>query len=90
MDAVGSDGQGDLGAGVYQEGSSLLCAFAQGSDGFAGYGFQFARGEIFFAELNVVDTGTGSFGDFLQKAATARGFVSRKRGAVSDVVEKAT
>ena len=59
------------------------------ADGFAGQGFQVAGGEIFFAELDVVDAGAGGFGDFFQEAATAGGFVAGECGAVGDVVEEA-
>ena len=51
--------------------------------------FQVASGEIFFAELDVVDAGAGGFGDFFEEAATAGGFVGCEGGAVGDVVEKA-
>ena len=57
--------------------------------GFLGQRFQFARGKIFFAELDVVDAGAGGFADFFQEAATARGFIAGECGAVGDVVEKA-
>ncbi len=46
-------------------------------------------GQIFFAELDVVDSGAGGFGDFLEETATARGFVCGEGGAVGDAVEKA-
>ena len=39
-------------------------------------GFQGSDGEIFFAELDVVDTGSGGFGDFVEEEAAAGCFVS--------------
>ena len=93
MDAVGSDCQRDVGAGVDQESSSqfsvLSSQFGHDFDCFSGQGFQVAGGEIFFAELDVVDAGDGGFTDFFEEAATTGGFVAGEGGAVGDVVEEA-
>jgi len=56
--------------------------------GFAGQGFEIAGGEIFFAELDVVDVGTGGFGDFIEEQAAAGGFVAGEGFAIGDVVEE--
>jgi hypothetical protein len=57
--------------------------------GFAGERFQLAGGEIFFAELDVVDTCASGFGDFFEELVAARGFVAGEGAAVCDVAEKA-
>ena len=93
MDAVGLDGEGDIRAGVDQESSSQVAVLSSqlgdDADGFSGERFQVARGQIFFAELDVVDTGACGFGNFFEEAAMAGGFVSGEGCAVGDVVEKA-
>ena len=53
-----------------------------------GQRFQIAGGEIFFAELDVVDALACGFGDFLQEAEAAGGFVAGEGGSVGDVVEE--
>jgi hypothetical protein len=58
-------------------------------DCFSGEQFQVAGGKIFFAELDVVDTGAGGFSDFFEEAPTTGGFVSGECGAVGDVVKEA-
>jgi hypothetical protein len=96
VDAVGFGGQRDVGAGVDEEGGrrlptvscQFLC-FADCMHRFSRQGFQLACGKIFFAELDVVDAGAGSSGDFFQEVTPAGKFVSREGGAVGDVVEKA-
>jgi hypothetical protein len=59
------------------------------NDGYslAGERFQIAGGEIFFAELDVVDSGAGGFSDFIEETATAGRFVGCECGAVGDVVK---
>jgi hypothetical protein len=93
VDAIGSDCQRNIGAGVDEQGgfqfSVLSSQFGHDSCCFSGQGLQIASGKIFFAELDVVDAGAGGFLDFFQEAATAGEFVSGERGAVGDVIEKA-
>src|SRR5208337_87312 len=96
MDAAGFDCQGYVGAGIDEESSSRFPVlssqrerFVDDADCFPRQGFEFARGEIFFAELDIVDGGVGRFGDLLKKAATAGGFVCCERSAIGDVVEQA-
>ena len=96
MDAGGLDSQRDVGAGVDEECSSQLSVLSSQLKTLAdrGHGvlrerFQFARGEIFFSELYVVNTGARGFADFFQQAATPRGFIPGKRASVSYVAEDA-
>ena len=63
-------------------------SFVDYAGSFSRQRFQIARGQIFFAELNVVDSGAGSLGDLFQETEAASGFVCGERGAVGDVVEK--
>jgi hypothetical protein len=89
VDAIGLDGQSDVGSGVDQELSSRLRAPADNACGGSGQRFQFTRGKIFFAKLDVVDSNLAGFPNFLQESATACPFVTWEGGAVGDVVEKA-
>jgi hypothetical protein len=96
MDSVGLNSKCNISAGVDKQSrssfsvlSSQLRTFADDAHRFAGQGFQFARAEIFFPKLNVVDTGSGGFSDFLQQAATAGSFAPGECPSVRDVVEKA-
>jgi hypothetical protein len=96
VDAVGSGGEGDVGAGVDEKSRGQLqgakgqfAGFGYGLDRLAGQRFQFSSGEIFFAELDVVDAGASGFRNFSQQSAMAGEFVSGEGGAVGDVVEKA-
>ena len=63
MNAGGSTGQGHIGAGINeQSGCRLPDAgrwphFADDAHCFAGKRFQFAGGQVLFAELDVVDAG---------------------------------
>ncbi len=92
VDAIGLDRQRDVGAGIDEE-SRRRFAFATFPDRayrFAGERFEFARRKIFFAKLDVVDSSAGRFTDFSQEAATARRLIAGKRGALGDVVQKAS
>jgi hypothetical protein len=93
MDTVGSSGEGNVRTGVDQESGSqspvLSSQFLDRGCGLPGKPFQLARRQIFFAELDVVDSRAGGFRDFLKKVSTSGRLVSGKRGAVGDVVEKA-
>ena len=57
-------------------------------DDFTGEDFEFARGEIFFAQLNIVNTAADRLGNIFEQMSTARGFVTGKLGAIGDVVEE--
>ena len=65
MDAIGSRCDGDIGAGVDEESGCSFILLGNDLHGIAGEGFEVASGEIFFAELDVVNAFTGGFGDFL-------------------------
>jgi len=52
-------------------------------------GFEFMRGEIFFAELDVVHPGVNRFGDFFEQTTAAGGLVCGECSAVGNVVENA-
>ena len=54
----------------------------------AGELFQFARAQIFFAKLDIVDAGMRGFGDFGEQGAAAGAFVATKLASVGDVVEQ--
>ena len=99
VDAVGVGGQGYVGAGVDEEASTGAYVFfsvggcgwqgAQGGYGFCRQRFEIAGAQIFFAELDVVDSGVGCFGDLLEQSAATFLFVAAKLGTVGDVVELA-
>ena len=92
VNAAGGGGQGDVSAGVDQENSvqfSVLGSqFENDAHGFASQRFEFAGGEIFFAELDVVDAVACGFGDFVEKAEAAGVLVAGESGTVGDVVEE--
>src|SRR5579885_3469333 len=50
--------------------------------------FQVAAGEIFFAELDVIDVGARGLRNFFEQRPTAVGFTAGKLSAVGDVVEE--
>jgi len=94
MDAVGSCGERDVGAGINEESSpqfrtsSQWSAVAHGREGVASQHFQFSHAQIFFAELDVVDSGTRGFGDFGEQGPAASAFVATKLASVGDVIEQ--
>ena len=55
---------------------------------FVGQYFEFASGEVFLAQLNVVHTATGSLGNNFEQTAAARRFIPGELGAIGNVVEK--
>ena len=59
------------------------------SSGFSGQRLQVPAGEIFFANLDVVNAGSGGFRDFFQEAVLARKLIPWERGAVGNVVKEA-
>ena len=77
MDTIGLNGQGDIGAGVNKKSSRRLRITARKSclPDCAYYFFsqqlQIARGQVFLAQLNVVDACTRGFGDFFNEPSTA-------------------
>src|SRR5208282_343797 len=101
MNSVGSHGECDVGAGVNEETSSQFrpstqspvrssqgSAVAHGREGVTGQRFQFSHAQIFFAELDVVDSGTRGFADFGEQGAAAGEFVATKLAPVSDVIKQ--
>jgi len=71
MNAVGSDGEGYVGAGVYEKTSSRFpipgsqpTVVAHDGQGVSRQHLQVSRAQIFFAELDVIDTGRRGFFDF--------------------------
>ena len=95
MHSVDSAGERYVSAGVDEESRGQLpgargqfAGFSYGLDRLAGQRFQFSRWEAFFAELDVVDSGAGGFGDFLEETVTAGRFVCGQCCAVGDVVQE--
>ena len=92
VNAVGGGGDCYVGAGVDQEGSFqfpvLSSQFMEDAYRFAGQLLQVARGEIFFAELDVVDALGCGFGDFVEEPNAAGVLAAGEGGPVGDVVEE--
>src|SRR5258708_35225785 len=99
MNAVDSGGKRDVGAGVDEETSSETSsrfsvlssqwnAIAHGGQGLPCQYFQFSRAQIFFAELDVVDSGSRCFSDLVEQGAAAGSFVAAKLALVGDVTEQ--
>src|SRR5882672_790013 len=47
-------------------------------------------GEVFLAELDVVDPGSGGFADFFEQMRTAGSLMAGELGAIGDVAEQRT
>ena len=62
---------------------------ANDRDHFPGQRFQFAPAQIFFAKLNVIDTHSRSFGNFVEQSETASGFIAAELAPVGYVIEQA-
>ena len=92
VNAVSGGGDCYVGAGVEQEGSSQFSVLSshpkKNAHGFASQRFQIAGGEIFFAELDVVDAFAGGFGDFVQEANAPSWLIAGECGVVGDVVQE--
>lgn len=89
VDSVGAGGNGDVASRIDEELRSRLpvSRWEFGYD-LARESFQIADGEIFFAQLDVIDTATGGFGDLVEESAPARSFIAGELRTVGDVVEK--
>jgi len=61
--------------------------FADCSHGFTGQGFEIARREIFFAELDVIHASACGFTYFFQEQAAPRGFVCGESAAIGNVIQ---
>ncbi len=59
MHAVGSAGEGNVGAGVYQNTSIQFVVLCSQLDDFTGQDFEVVGGEVFFAQLDVVHAAAG-------------------------------
>src|SRR5260370_18256811 len=57
--------------------------------GLAGELLEFARAQVFFAELDIVDAGPPGLGDLGEQGAAPGAFVAAKLASVGDVVEQA-
>ena len=86
MHSVGAAGEGniaariDKNAGLGVPANCLYCRVSQL--------FQFMRGKIFFAYLNVIKAGGRGFRDFVQQEAAASNLVAGKLRAIGDVVKE--
>jgi hypothetical protein len=92
VNSGGAGGEGDVGAGIdEQDGSRFSVMTSRLHDRasrFAGQRFEVAGGEIFLPELDVVDSGVGGLGDFVEETEAASAFVAGEGFAVGDVVEE--
>jgi hypothetical protein len=92
VDAVGTDGNRNVGAGIDYETSAQFpvpgSQFLNDMRGLSGELFEFERAQVFFAELDVVDAGMRGLGDFGEQGAAAGAFVAVKLASVGDVVEQ--
>lgn len=95
MNALGSDSHRYVSAGVDDKGGWLAplagrrsCCFDDCLNGFAGEGLQVTGGQIFLAELDVVDAGARRLRNFFQEGAASGGLISRKCSAVGYVIEQ--
>ena len=94
MDAIGADGERNVTARIDEQSCSQFRVFSSQVGehlcGIPAENFQFARAKIFLAELDVIDSGAGSFTDFRKKMFTTFVFICLKLMAIRDVVENAT
>ncbi len=94
MHSIGASGNGDIGARVDEKASSQFVVpssrliLANRADRRSSKQFERPRRKIFFTQLDVLHPAACSLGDALQEQTVATVFVTRKLGAVSDVVEK--
>lgn len=86
--------QSNIGTGVDEEGgfpfsirnSSFL--IFQDANCLSGQLFKFPGKKILFANLDVINPSSAGFGDFLEEALPASALVTRKLGAIGDVVQQ--
>jgi hypothetical protein len=92
VDAVGSAGEGDVSARVYEKSSFqflvLGSQLANNIHGATGQNFKFPRSKVFFTQLNVVNAATGSMADGFEQVLTTRRLVAREKCAIGNVVKK--
>ena len=94
MDSIGAGRQGNIGARVDEEGgrSSIpdcrLPSRSNYSHRLSCQRFQFAYGQIFFAQLNVVDARPRSLANFFQQTPSARRFIRGEGRPIGDVIEQ--
>jgi hypothetical protein len=88
-------GERDIGAGIDQQTGAWfpLSRFPQGIlfdhlHRRARESFEFASGQVFFTQLDVVHTTACRLSDFLEHTFAAEGFRAAKLGTIADVVEK--
>jgi hypothetical protein len=93
MHAIDADGERNVTARIDEQSCSQFRVFSSQLGehlcGIPAERFQFARAKIFFTELDIVDSGAGSFTDFRKKMFTTFVFICRKLMAIRDVVEHA-
>lgn len=88
MHTVGSAGEGNVCAGVYQNTSIQFVVLCFQLDDFVGQGFEVVGGEVFFAQLDVVHAAASRLGDGCEQLRAAEIFVTRELRTVGDVVEE--
>src|SRR5690348_18307265 len=86
MNSIGCCSESNVGAGIDQQ-SGAGGIVADRLDGIPGEQLEFASVHVFFTELDVIDTSTGSFRDFEEEMEAAPGFGAGKCAAIGDVVE---
>jgi hypothetical protein len=92
VDAVGSAGEGKVGARVYEKssfqflvlGSQLLNCI----HGATGQSFKFPRSKVFLTQLNEVNAATGSVADGFEQPLTTGRIVAREKCAIGNVVKQ--
>jgi len=86
MNAVGADGQSDIGAMVDQQSRGAFGA--DDAQGFAGERLKLADAEVLFAELDVIHSGGSGLANGLEKLRLALGFGAGKLSPIGDVVDQ--
>src|SRR4051812_12829221 len=74
-------------AGIYEQACMSLC-FADQTYSITGQRLQVADGKVFLPQLNKIHSTPRSLANLFQKRNPAGRIISRKLGAISDVVEK--
>src|ERR1700739_3128701 len=91
MNAVGTNGNRNVGAGIDQETCSHFPVLSQPLDGlyrFPSKFFQFTRLEVLFSKLNEGDSSARGFSDLRQQKPPPGWVVASELDAVGDVVKQ--
>lgn len=86
MNAVGTDGQSDIGPMVDEQSRGAFGA--DDAQGFAGERLKLADAEVLLTELDVIDSSGGGLADGLEKARLALGLGAGKLSPIGDVVDQ--